>query len=199
MKFKKCLLLRSKAMPNLNSILKSRDVTLPTKIWIVKAMVFPVVMYGYRSWTIKKAVRWRIDAFELWCWRRLFRVPLTRRRSSQSIRKNINPEYSLKGRMLKLKLPYFGHLIQISDSFEKTLMLGKFEGRRKGQQRMRWLNGSIDSMNVSLSKLEDNEEQGSLACCSPWGCKELDMPDRLNNKISRLTLYFPCLKHGSSQ
>ena len=121
---KRRLLLRRKAMINLDNILKSRDITLPTEACIVKAMVFPVVTYGCESWTIKKAECRRIDAFELWCWRGLFRVPLTRRRSSQSIRKNINPEYSLKGRMLKLKLPYFGHLIQRIDSLEKTLMLG---------------------------------------------------------------------------
>ena len=141
-------------MTNLDSILKSRDITLPTKVCLVKAMVFPVVMYGCKSWTIKKAEHWRIDAFELWCWRRLLRVPWTARRSNQSILKEISPEYSLKGLMLKLKLQYFGHLMRRTDSFEKTLMLGKIEGRRKrGWQRMRWLDEITDSMDMSLSKL----------------------------------------------
>ena len=127
---------------------------MPTKVRLVKAMVFPVVMYGCESWTIKKAESWRIDAFELWCWRRLLRVPWTARRSNLSIRKEISPEYSLEGLMLKLKLQYFGHLMQITDSFEKTLMLGKIEGRRRsGQQRTRWLDGITDSMYLSLSKL----------------------------------------------
>ena len=135
---KRCLLLRWKAMTNLDSILKSRDITLPTKVHRVKAMVFPVVMYGWKSWTIKKAECWRIDAFELWCCRRLLRVPWTARRSNQSILKEINPEYSLEGLMLKLKLQYFGHLMPRTDSFEKTLMLGKTEGRRRrGRQRVR--------------------------------------------------------------
>ena len=141
-------------MTNLESILKSRDITLPTKVCLVKAMVFPVVMYGCESWTIKKADCQRIDAFELWCWRRLLRVPWTARRSNQSILKKISPEYSLKGLMLKLKLQYFGHLIQRADSFEKTLMLGKIEGgKRRGWQRMRCLEGITDSMGISLSKL----------------------------------------------
>ena len=132
-------------MTNLDSILKSRDSTLPTKVCLVKAMIFLVVMYGCESWTIKKAEHQRIDAFELWCWRRLFRVPWTARRSNQSILKEISPEYSLEGLMLKLKLQYFGHLMQRVDSFEKTLMLGKIEGRRgRGQQRMRWLVGITD-------------------------------------------------------
>ena len=134
--------------------LKSRDTTLPTKVPLVKAMVFPVVMYGCESWTIKKAECWRIDAFELWCWRRLLRVSRTARRSNQSILREISPEYSLEGLMLKLKLQYFAHLMQIADSFEKTLMLGKIEGgRRKGQQRMRQLDGITDSMDTSWSKL----------------------------------------------
>ena len=134
------LLLGRKAMSNLDCILKSRDVTFPTKVHLVKAMGFPVVMYGCESWTIKKAECWRIDAFELWCWRRLLRVPWTARRSNQSILKEISPEYSLEGLMLKLKLQYFGHLMQRANSLEKTLMLGKIEGtRRRGQQRMRWL------------------------------------------------------------
>ena len=141
-------------MTNLDSILKSRDITLPTKVHLVKAMVFPMVMYGCEGWTIKKAEHRRIDAFELWCWRRLLRVPWTARKSNQSILREISPEYSLKGLMLKLKLQYFGHLMQRADSFEKTLMLGKIEGRRRrGQQKMRWLDGITDSRGMSLSKL----------------------------------------------
>ena len=133
-------------MTNLDSILKSRDITLPTKVHLVKAMLFPIVMYECESWTIKKAERWRIEAFELWCWRRLLRVPWTARRSNQSILKEISPEYSLEGLMLKLKLQYFGHLMRRTDSPEKTLILGKIEGRRRrGQQRMRWLEAIIDS------------------------------------------------------
>ena len=147
---KRRLLLGRKAMTNLDSILKSRDITSPAKVHLVKAMVFPVVMYGCESWTIKKAERRRIDAFELWCWRRLLRVPWTARRSNQSILKEISPEYSLEGLLLKLKLQYFGHLMQRTDSFEKTLMLGKIEGRRRrAQQKMRWLDGITDSMDIS--------------------------------------------------
>ena len=137
-------------MTNQDSILKSRDITLPTKVCLVKAMFFPVVMYGCENWIIKKSERQRIDAFELWCWRRLLRVPWTARRSNQSILKEISPEYSLEGLILKLKLQYFGHLMQRTDSFEKTLMVGKIKGRRRrGRQRMRWLDGITDSMDMS--------------------------------------------------
>ena len=143
-------------MTNLDSIFKSRDITLPTKVCLVKAMVFPVVMYGYESWTLKKAECWRIDAFELWCWRRLLRVPWTAGWSNQSILKEISPGISLEGMMLKLKLQYFGHLMQRVDSLEKTVMLGGIGGRRKrGRQRMRWLDGITDSMDVSLSEFQE--------------------------------------------
>ena len=141
-------------MTNLDSIFKSRDITLPTKVRLVKAMVFPVVMYGCESWTMKKAEHQRMDAFELWCWKRLLRGPWTAGRSSQSILKEISPEGSLKGLMLKLKLQYFGHLMRTADSFEKTLMLVKIEDRRRrGLQKMRWLDGITDSMEMSLGKL----------------------------------------------
>ena len=153
---KRCLLLGRKVMTNIDSIFKSRDITLSTKVHLVKAMVIPVVMYGCESWTIKKAEHRRIDAFDLWCWRRLLRVPWTARRSNQSILKEISPGCSLKGLMLRLKLQYFGHLMQRTDSFEKTLMLGKIEGRRRrGQQRMRWLDGIIDSMDMGLGGLQE--------------------------------------------
>ena len=153
---KRCLLLERKVMTNLDSKLKSRDITLPTKVCLVKAMVFPVVMYGCERWTIKKAECRRIDAFELWCWRRLLRVPWTARRSNQSILKEISPKYSLEGLMLKLKLQSFGHLIRRTDSLEKTLMLEKIEGRRRrGRQRMRWLDGITNSMDMNLSMLRD--------------------------------------------
>ena len=151
-----CLFFGQKAMTNLDSILKSRDITLPTKVHLVKAMVFPVVMYGCESWTIEKAERWRIDTFELWCWRTLLRVPWTARRSNQ-ILKEISPEYLLEELMLKLNLQYFGHLIRRTDSLEKTLMLGKIEGRRRrGWQRMRWLDGTTMSLDMSLSKLQES-------------------------------------------
>ena len=184
-------------MTNLDSVLKSRDITLPTKVPIVKAMVFPVVMYRCESWTIKKAECQRIDAFELWCWKRLLRVPWTARRSNQTILKEINPEYSLEGLMLKLKLQYFGHLMRRAESFEKTLMLGKMEGRRRrGQQRMRWLDGIMDSNGHEFEQtLGDTEGQGSLACCSPWGRKETQLSD--HQQVYVYTYIYMKLNHSA--
>ena len=157
-------------MTNLDSILKSRDITLLIKVHTVKAMVFPVVMYGCESWTIKKAEYQRTDAFELWCWRRLLRVPWTARRSNQSILKEINPDYSLEGLMLKLKLQYFGYLVQRAKSLEKTLILGKTEGRRRrGQQRMRWLDGVSDSVDMSLSQLREMVKDREACCAAVHG------------------------------
>ena len=163
-------------MTNLDSILKSRDIILPTKVHLVKAMVFPVVMYGCESWSVKKAEHWRIYAFELWCWRRLLRVPWTARGSNQSILKEIGPGISLEGMMLKLKLQYFGHLMWRVDLLEKTLMLGGTGGRRRrGREKMRWLDGITNSMDMSLS-----DGQGGLACCDSWGRKESDTTEQLN-------------------
>ena len=188
---KRCFLPGRKAMTNLDSILKSRDITLATKVRLVKAMVFPVVMCGCEGWTIKKAEHWRIDAFELWCWRRLLRVPWTARRSNQSILKEISPGCSLEGLMLRLKLQYFGHLMQRTDTFEKTLMLGKIEGgRRRGQQRMRWLDGLTPTLWPWIWASSGSwwwtgmpgvgDGQVGLVCCSPWGCKESETTEWLN-------------------
>ena len=198
LEIKRCLLVGRKAMTNLDSILKSTDITLPTNVRLVKAMVFPVAMYGCKSWTTKNAEHRRIDAFELWCWRRLLRSPWTARRSNQFILKEISPEYSLEALILKLKLQYLGHLMWRTDSLEKTLVRGKIEGRRRrGQQRIRWLDGITDSMDMSLSKLQELVmDKGSLACCSPWVTKSLtrlsDWPElnelgTINEPISKFS------------
>ena len=179
LEIKRHWLLGRKAMTNSDIIFKSRNITLLAKVHTARAMVFPIVMFGHESWTIKKVEHWRIDASKLWCWRKLLRVPWTTRRSNQSILKEINPEYSLERLMLKLQ--YFGHLRLITDSLEKTLILGKIEGkRRRGQQWLGWLNGITDNEHEFEQTPADGEAQGSLACCSPWGCKESHTTEQLN-------------------
>ena len=179
---KRHLLLGRKVMTNLDSIVKSRDITLSTKVHLVKAMVFPVVMYGCKSWTLKKAECQRIDSFELWCWRKLLRVPWAARRSNPSILKEISPGWSLEGLMLKLKLQYFGHLMQRADSFEKTLMVGKIEGRRRrGWQRIRWLEGITNSVNMGLGELlELVMDREAWRAVVHGGHRESDMTEKLN-------------------